>query len=263
MWPDIACLGRVVHTTTPLVLTYDLPWPFSVLPVATRYGFRPLHLAAQFGDATFMESILALKPDLRATTTLGHTALHVAIMSGSLATVPALVLSGVPKDMEDSQGRTAMDIACSHSWLVANVSHLLGVSSAEVCQKTWKATPPVPPATWPTAADVGGGWFAPATGAPHAEPQQSCDIDVRDGIEADNFLFSYLAIQRPVRGRHACLLAPSSSPLPSSLSFFPLNATIALAQLVSFQSGVLPSNDLVCVRDSMYTAGACPRGATG
>jgi hypothetical protein len=59
-------------------------------------------------------------------------------------------------------------------------------------------------APWRAAADVGGGWLTPAVGVPLAAVpgveanERSCDIDVVEAIDADTFLFNYLALQRPV-----------------------------------------------------------------
>ena len=165
------------------------------------FGYRVLHHAALFGDVSFVEAVLDLKPDLRAATTLGHTALHVAVMSGSLAVIPLLTSAGVPTDVKDRVGRTAMDVACAHGWVVEEVARLLGTGTGlhtAACEKAWQSAPRTTLTAWPTAAEVGGGWGSAPRGHTQQQSQQTCGIDVRADMTADEFLFSYLAIQRPV-----------------------------------------------------------------
>lgn len=177
------------------------------------FGYRPLHHAAQLGDAQILQAVLDAKPDLFAVTTLQQTALHIAATRGSVDVVAALIFNGVPQDAEDRKGRTAKDVACYHPW-ADNFASRFGTSASEMCSKVWGGSSTRPPPLGasirqPTAESVGvgGGWLS----SPHrryarGSTQSRCDFDVRtvgDGFDADTFLFDYLMLQRPVLVRGA------------------------------------------------------------
>jgi hypothetical protein len=100
------------------------------------FGYRPLHHAVLWGEASLLQAVLDAKPSLDAATTLGHNALHLAASAGSLGLVPVLVLAGVPADAKDRQGRTPADIACHMPW-ADDWAKRFGKRASEQCSSVW------------------------------------------------------------------------------------------------------------------------------
>jgi ankyrin repeat protein len=90
----------------------------SSVDIKNGFNYNPLHYAALFGSATLLKSVLDAKPILDASTSLGHTAVHLAAIRGHTHLLPQLYLAGVPKEATDRRGRSVVDIACLHRYVV-------------------------------------------------------------------------------------------------------------------------------------------------
>eukprot|EP00039_Didymoeca_costata_P011934 m.170037 g.170037 ORF g.170037 m.170037 type:complete len:791 (+) comp15335_c0_seq1:129-2501(+) len=165
--------------------------------LANGFGFRPLHHSALLGHGPTMAAIIELKPLMDVMTNLNHTALHLAIMRGNIDVLTVLLLSGVPKDYRDRMGRSPLDVACYHPWIVSNVTTLFGTSPDRACRSIWGSKTPPEKTTWTSHPSVGGGWLSP--NETNQNQQRSCDFEVIEGDLTDKeFYLQYLAIQRPV-----------------------------------------------------------------
>ena len=78
-----------------------------------RRGCNGLHYAARANNLGALEKILECGPEVNAVDGFGWTPLHWAAASTSLSTqvIKALLHKGCNKDMEDKEGRTALDLA--------------------------------------------------------------------------------------------------------------------------------------------------------
>jgi ankyrin repeat protein len=61
---------------------------------------------------------MAAHVDLLAPNHLGQTAVHAAVMRGSVTVLEKLAEIGAPLDTPDRFGRTPMQLACLHRWPV-------------------------------------------------------------------------------------------------------------------------------------------------
>lgn len=108
-------------------------------------------------------------------------------------------LAGVSKEAKDRKGRTVIDIACMHRYAAANVTGQFGGSPEEHCNPKHLIPTTAP---LPTKSLAPAGWRKPK-GLSGTPPESHCDFDVRTDLSVEEFLFDYLALQRPLLIRSA------------------------------------------------------------
>jgi len=96
----------------------------------SRYGHRPLHLAAAFGRPEILDELLSAGADLKARDELGRQALHWAARRDHPAVVARLLEAGAKPDERGSGGGTALHAAASANSL--KVTQLLLSEGADV-----------------------------------------------------------------------------------------------------------------------------------
>lgn len=79
---------------------------------ATCEGDRPLHLAADRGDAAAVAELLRAGADVNAATFEGERPLHVAAATGDAATVAELLRAGADVSATDNMQYTSAALSC-------------------------------------------------------------------------------------------------------------------------------------------------------
>ncbi|KAF3928644.1 Ankyrin-1 [Arthrobotrys entomopaga] len=94
---------------------------------------RPLHIAAGFGYEETVKEILELAPKscISLIDWKGNTALHNAVMTGSLPIVQMLVESGIDLNKENNESKTALQLAAEFDYVPIEeyLQNVRGVSS--------------------------------------------------------------------------------------------------------------------------------------
>lgn len=161
------------------------------------FGWTPLLHAAALGSPDIIQQLIQHNADHQVRTVLAHTSLHIAAIRGSYDIVLPLVQAGLSPGEVDYFNRTAMQVACLHRWTAEGLAKALKVSVPYGCPSKLKYVPP--PKHSPQ-----GGWLGSGVTLPASLTRERCDIDViPQDADVQQFLFDYLALQRPVLVRGA------------------------------------------------------------
>ena len=156
------------------------------------FGWTPLLHAAALGSREVMEQLIRHNADPQVRTVLAHTSLHIAAMRGSYEIVLPMVQAGLRASEVDYFNRTAMQVACSHRWSAKPMAKALQVNLPRACPVELKYEAP-------PKHSFQGGWLSSGIQLPHTLTGERCDFDViPNSVEVEQFLFDYLALQRPV-----------------------------------------------------------------
>ncbi|KAM7187951.1 Ankyrin repeat-containing domain protein [Rhypophila sp. PSN 637] len=74
-------------------------------------GKTVLHLAAEYGHAHVVQTLLARRMDVNLRDDMGDTALHLAARHGHHSVIQVLVSSNATLDIRNSSGRTALQLS--------------------------------------------------------------------------------------------------------------------------------------------------------
>ena len=161
------------------------------------FGWTPLLHAAALGSPDIVQQLIHHNADYQVRTVLAHTSLHIAAIRGSYGIVLPLIQAGLSPGEVDYFNRTAMQVACLHRWTAGGMAEALKVSMPHGCPSKLKYTPP-------PKHSAQGGWLGSGVALPASLARERCDIDViPHDADVQQFLFDYLALQRPVLVRGA------------------------------------------------------------
>ena len=161
------------------------------------FGWAPLLHGAALGGPAIMQQLISHNADPQVRTVLAHTSLHIAAIRGSYDIVLPMVQAGLKSSEVDYFNRTAMQVACLHRWSAAAMAKALQISMPRECPATLKYVPPA-------KHSFQGGWLSSGVSLPASLTKERCDFDViPHTADVQQFLFDYLALQRPVLIRGA------------------------------------------------------------
>ena len=156
------------------------------------FGWTPLLHAAALGNPAIMEQLISHNADPQVRTVLAHTSLHIAAKRGSYDIVLPMIQSGLKATEVDYFNRTALQVACMHGWSAKPMANALQVNLPQGCPVELKYEAP-------PKHSFQGGWLSSGVRLPHTLTSERCDFDVIPSSEdVQQFLFDYLALQRPV-----------------------------------------------------------------
>ena len=160
------------------------------------FGWTPLLHTSALGSQDLVKQLLKNHADSQARTVLAHTSLHVAAMRGSYGVIEPLVQAGLRPSDTDYFNRTALQVACLHRWSAKGMAKVLHMRLPQLCPSPVVYSPP--PKLCPQ-----GGWLNSGVPLPVKLTREGCDFDVMTESDIDQFVFDYLALQRPVLVRNA------------------------------------------------------------
>ena len=160
------------------------------------FGWTPLLHSSALGSSDVVKQLLKHHADAQARTVIAHTSLHVAAFRGSYKVVEPLVQSGLRPSEKDYFNRTAIDVACLHRWSADGMAKVLHTRLPHLCPSPvlYSPAPKLSPQ---------GGWLNSGVPLPLQLTKERCDFDVMSETDIDQFVFDYLALQRPVLVRNA------------------------------------------------------------
>lgn len=161
------------------------------------FGWTPLLHSATLGNPAIMQQLITLNADPQVRTVLAHTCLHIAAIRGSFDIVLPMLQVGLKPGEVDYFNRTAMNVACLQRWSAKPMAEALQIPLPQDCPAKLRYIPPTKPISH-------GGWLASGVTLPTTLTKERCDIDViAPTVDVQEFLFDYLALQRPVLIRGA------------------------------------------------------------
>ena len=161
------------------------------------FGWTPLLHAAALGSPAIMQQLVSHNADPQVRTVLAHTSLHVAAIRGSYDIVLPMIQAGLKPSEVDYFNRTAMQVACEHRWSANSMAKALQISIPRACPAPLKYVAPA-------KHSFQGGWLSSGVPLPASLTAERCDFDVISHVsDVQQFLFDYLALQRPVLIRGA------------------------------------------------------------
>ena len=163
----------------------------AVIYAENVFGWTPLLHAAALGSSAVVEQLLKHNADPEVRNYLAHTSLHIAAIRGSYEVVSPLIQSGIKASEVDYFNRTALQLACMHRWSARPMAETLQVNLPRGCPVEVKYEPP-------PKHSFQGGWLTSGIHLPHSLTRERCDFDVIPNTDVEQFLFDYLALQRPV-----------------------------------------------------------------
>ena len=161
------------------------------------FGWTPLLHSAALGSPAIMHKLISHSADPQVRTVLAHTSLHIAATRGSYDIVLPMIQAGLKPSEVDYFNRTAMQVACLHRWSAESMAKALQVNMPRGCPAKLKYVTPA-------KHDSQGGWLSSGVALPKDLTNERCDFDViPHTADVQQFLFDYLALQRPVLIRGA------------------------------------------------------------
>ena len=161
------------------------------------FGWTPLLHSAALGSPDAIHQLISHNADHQVRTVLAHTSLHIAAIRGSYDIVLPLIQAGLKPSEVDYFNRTALQVACLHRWSAEPMAKALQVSMPHGCPTTLIYAPL-------TKHVPQGGWLGSGRTLPASLTGERCDFDViPHSTDVQQFLFDYLALQRPVLVRGA------------------------------------------------------------
>ena len=160
------------------------------------FGWTPLLHAALLGSPEILHQLIKFNADPQGRTALAQNSLHIAATRGNFDIVVPLMQAGLKPTETDYFHRTPMQIACLQRWTSKSMANALKVQLPYGCPAKLKYRPPFKHYSQ-------GGWLGSGVTLPQELTQERCDFDVLTLSDAENFLYEYLAIQRPVLIRNA------------------------------------------------------------
>ena len=160
------------------------------------FGWTPLLHTSALGSPDLVKQLLRYHADSQARTVLAHTSLHVAAMHGSYDVVEPLVQAGLKPSEKDYFNQTALQVACLHRWSAEGMAKVLHMRRPHLCPYPVEYTPPL-------KLYSQGGWLNSGVPLPVGLTRERCDFDVMtNSSDINEFVFDYLALQRPVLVRN-------------------------------------------------------------
>ena len=174
------------------------------------FGWAPLLHATTLGSPAVMQLLMSHGADAQVRTVLAHTSLHIAAIRGTYDVVQPMIQAGLKPSEVDYFNRTAMQVACLHRWSARLMAEALQTDMPEGCPAELEYTPPAKHSSQ-------GGWLASGVSLPASLTSERCDFDViPHTTDVQQFLYNYLALQRPVLIRGAGS-GPEMKPFTTSL----------------------------------------------
>ena len=160
------------------------------------FGWTPLLHSAALGSPDLVKLLLKHHADSQARTVIAHTSLHVAAIRGTYNVVKPLVKAGLKPDDKDYFNRTALQVACLHRWSADGIAKVLHTRLPHLCPSpvVYSPAPKLSPQ---------GGWLNSGVPLPAELTKEQCDFDIMADGDINQFVFDYLALQRPVLVRNA------------------------------------------------------------
>ena len=169
----------------------------AIVYAENMFGWTPLLHSAALGSPDLLDQLISLKADLLVRTVLAHTSLHIAAIRGTFDIVLPMLQAGLKPGEVDYFNRTAMNVACLQRWSANDMAKALKITVPKDCPAKLQYVPPTKPISQ-------GGWLASGVTLPTTLTKERCDFDVIPPTEdVEQFLFDYLALQRPVLIRGA------------------------------------------------------------
>lgn len=161
------------------------------------FGWTPLLHSAALGSPAVVQQLILHNADPQVHTVLAHTSLHIAAIRGSYDIVLPMIQAGLKPSEVDYFNRTAMQVACLHRWSAGAMAQALQIGMPQGCPVRLKYVSPAKHSSQ-------GGWLASGVTLPTSLTSERCDFDViPHTADVQQFLFDYLALQRPVLLRGA------------------------------------------------------------